>query len=148
MQHEATVKWRLEGDMPSGRYSRAHTVSFDGGVTVAGSPSTDIVPEPYADASAVDPEEMFVAALSSCHMLWFLDLSRRAGWVANSYRDHAVGVMTKNEAGAQWISRATLSPEIDWADPAPDAAEVDRLHDEAHHACFIANSTKTEIVIA
>lgn len=148
MKHEATVEWRLEGDMPSGRYSRAHSVSFDGGAVVAGSPSPDIVPAPYSDASAVDPEEMFVAALSSCHMLWFLDLSRRAGWVINSYRDHVVGEMTKNEAGALWISRATLSPEIDWANPAPDAAEVKRLHDEAHHACFIANSSKTEIVIA
>lgn len=148
MKHEATIEWTLEGDMPSGRYSRTHSISFDGGAVVAGSPSPDIVPAPYSDAYAVDPEEMFVAALSSCHMLWFLDLARRAGWVINRYRDHVVGEMTKNDTGALWISRAVLSPEIDWAEPAPGVAEVKRLHDAAHHACFIANSAKTEIVIA
>ena len=77
MKHEAWVSWRLEGDMPSGRYSRAHTLRFDGGAEIAGSPSPDIVPAPYSDASAVDPEEAFVGAISSCHMLWFLDLARR-----------------------------------------------------------------------
>lgn len=146
MQHEAWVTWELSGDMPSGRYSRTHEVRFDGGVTIPGSPSTDIVPPPWSDPAAVDPEEAFVASISSCHMLWFLDLARRDGFVAERYADHAVGVMTKNEAGALWVSRVVLKPVITWA-KGPDAAGEAALHDKAHHACFIANSVKTEISV-
>ena len=146
MKHEAWVSWRLEGDMPSGRYSRAHRLRFDGGAEVTGSPSPDIVPAPWSDAAAVDPEEGFVAAISSCHMLWFLDLARRDGFVAESYDDHAVGQMTKNPAGEMWISRVALRPAVVWA-KGPDAAGEALLHDKAHHACFIANSVKTEIVV-
>ena len=147
MEHLATTSWRLEGDMPSGRYSRRFETRFDGGAVVAGAPSPDIVPPPWTDVAAVDPEEMFVAAISSCHMLWFLDFARREGLTALSYDDPAVGVMTKNEAGALWVSKVTLRPSITWRDEAPDAAAIAALHDKAHHACFIANSTKTEIVV-
>ncbi|MEM8752793.1 MAG: OsmC family protein [Pseudomonadota bacterium] len=146
MKHEAWIDWRLEGDMPSGRYSRAHRIRFDGGAEMAGSPSPDIVPAPWSDEAAVDPEEAFVAAISACHMLWFLDLARRDGWTANAYSDHAIGEMTKTEAGALWISRVALRPAIDWAS-GPDAAGEAALHERAHHACFIANSVKTEIVV-
>lgn len=146
MKHEAWVSWTLEGDMPSGRYSRAHTLRFDGGATLSGSPSPDIVPAPYSDAAAVDPEESFVASVSACHMLWFLDLARRDGWTIASYDDHAVAEMTKNEAGALWVSRIALRPKIVWAE-GPDEAGEAALHDKAHHACFIANSVKTEIVV-
>ena len=79
--------------MPSGRYSSAHTLRFDGGAEIAGSPSPDIVPAPWSDATAVDPEEAFVGAISSCHMLWFLDLACRDGWVIETYEDHALGQM-------------------------------------------------------
>ena len=147
MKHEATTSWRLQGDMPSGRYSRAYETQFDGGAVIAGAPSPDIVPPPWTDVAAVDPEEMFVAAISSCHMLWFLDLARRDGLTALSYDDPAVGVMTKNDAGALWVSKVTLRPAIVWADAEPDADIIADLHDRAHHACFIANSTKTEIVV-
>ena len=146
MKHEAWVSWKLEGDMPSGRYSRAHTLRFDGGAEVAGSPSPDIVPAPYSDAAAIDPEESFVGAVSSCHMLWFLDLARRDGWTVERYDDHAVGAMTKNDAGVLWVSRIALRPKIVWTN-GPDAAGEAALHDRAHHACFIANSVKTEIVV-
>ncbi len=132
--------------MPSGRYSRAHTLRFDGGAEIAGSPSPDIVPLPYSDAAAVDPEEAFVGAISSCHMLWFLDLARRDGWVIETYEDHAVGQMTKNDAGAFWVSRVALRPVITWS-KGPDAEGEAALHKKAHHACFIANSVKTEIVV-
>ncbi len=132
--------------MPSGRYSRAHTLRFDGGAEIAGSPSPDIVPAPFSDAAAVDPEEAFVGAISSCHMLWFLDLARRDGWVIETYEDHALGQMTKNDAGALWVSRVALRPEITWS-KGPDATGEAALHDKAHHACFIANSVKTEIVV-
>jgi organic hydroperoxide reductase OsmC/OhrA len=147
MKHEATTSWRLEGDMPSGRYSRAYETRFDGGAVVAGAPSPDIVPPPWTDVTAVDPEEMFVAAISSCHMLWFLDYARRAKLTVLTYDDPAVGVMTKNDAGALWVSKVTLSPTIVWDGEAPDATAIAALHDKAHHACFIANSTKTEIVV-
>ena len=92
MKHEAWVSWRLEGDMPSGRYSSAHTLRFDGGAEIAGSPSPDIVPAPWSDATAVDPEEAFVGAISSCHMLWFLDLACRDGWVIETYEDHRMAM--------------------------------------------------------
>lgn len=132
--------------MQSGRYSRAHELRFDGGITIAGSPSADIVPPPWSVAAAVDPEEAFVASISACHMLWFLDLARRDGFVLERYDDHAVGEMTKNEAGALWVSKVVLRPAITWAQ-GPDAAGEAALHDKAHHACFIANSVKTDITV-
>lgn len=146
MKHEARVTWRLDGDMPSGRYSRAHEWRFDGGAVVPGAPSPDIVPPPWTDPAAVDPEEAFVASVSSCHMLWFLDFARRAGLVVEAYEDDAVGEMTKNEDGNLWISRVALRPRVTWA-KGPDAGGEAALHQKAHHACFIANSVKTEIVV-
>lgn len=132
--------------MPSGRYSRAHVLRFDGGAEVAASPSPDIVPAPWSDAAGVDPEEAFVAAVASCHMLWFLDLARRDGFAAERYTDHAIGRMTKNAAGALWISRIALRPRTIWTS-GPDAGDEADLHARAHQACFIANSVKTEIVV-
>lgn len=146
MKHEARVKWALEGDMRSGRYSRAHELHFDGGAVVAGSPSPGIVPAPWSDPAAVDPEEAFVASIAACHMLWFLDLARREGFAATAYEDAASGVMEKNAAGALWISRVTLRPRVTWAE-GPDAAVEAALHEAAHHTCFIANSVKTEITV-
>lgn len=146
MQHQAWVSWALSGDMASGRYSRAHQVRFDGGVVIAGSPSTDIVPQPWSDPAAVDPEETFVASISSCHMLWFLDLARRDGFIAATYEDHVVGEMTKNDAGALWVSRVVLRPNVTWT-VVPDRSAESALHEKAHHACFIANSVKTEIIV-
>lgn len=146
MKHEARVSWRLEGEMPSGRYSRRHEIAFDGGAFVPGSPSPDIVPAPWSDPAAVDPEEMFVASVASCHMLWFLDFARRGGWTVETYVDDAVGEMTKNEAGALWISRIALRPRIVWVN-GPDAAGEAALHEKAHHACFIANSIRTEVAV-
>ena len=147
MKHEAKTRWRLDGDMPSGRYSRAYETRFDGGAVIPGGPSPDLVPPPWTDPGAVDPEEMFVAALSSCHMLWFLDFARRDGLTALTYEDDAEGVMTRNDAGALWVSHVTLRPKITWQGRAPDAEAIAALHERAHHACFIANSTRTEIAI-
>ncbi|MEX2519944.1 MAG: OsmC family protein [Paracoccaceae bacterium] len=146
MKHDAKVVWRLEGDMPSGRYSRAHELHFDGGAVVAGSPSPEIVPAPWSNPAGVDPEEAFVAAIAACHMLWFLNLARNKGHTALSYEDAAEGEMTKNDAGALWISSVRLRPRIVWAE-GPDSAGEAALHEAAHHACFIANSVRTEITI-
>lgn len=146
MKHEARVTWVLEGDMPSGRYSRAHHLHFDGGAVVAGSPSPGIVPPPWSDPAGVDPEEAFIASIAACHMLWFLDLARREGFTAASYEDQASGEMTKNGVGALWVSRVVLRPRTIWEN-GPDQAKEAALHEAAHHACFIANSVKTEITI-
>src|SRR3954471_22758025 len=106
-EHRATIEWTTEvapGDFLRGRYSREHRWRFDGGAVVAGSSSPSVVPLPWSNASCVDPEEALVASLSSCHMLTFLYLAAKAGFVVGSYRDDAVGVMTKNEHGRAWIS--------------------------------------------
>lgn len=146
MIHEAKVIWRLEGDMPSGRYSRVHEIHFDGGAVMPGSPAAGIVPPPWSDPAGVDPEEAFVGAIASCHMLWFLDFARREGYAATAYEDRATGRMTKNDAGALWISHVELNPRVEWV-KGPDAAGEAALHDKAHHACFIANSVRTGIKV-
>jgi len=151
-EHRATIEWTSSaapGDFVKGRYSREHRWTFDGGVIVEASPSPSVVPAPWSNAKHVDPEESFVASISSCHMLTFLFVAAKAGFVVTHYRDAAVGVMTKTAGGVAWISRVTLAPEITYAgdkQPAPD--EVARLHHAAHEGCFIANSVKTEIVVA
>ena len=145
--HTATIDWALEpgADFARGRYSRAHRLSFDGGVTALASASPSVVPLPWSDPAGVDPEELFVAALSSCHMLTLLDLARRAGFRISRYTDQAEGLMTKNDQGAHWVSTVTLRPDIVFDGTGPDAAALDALHDAAHHACFIANSVRTAV---
>jgi len=110
-QHHATIRWANAGsEFLGGRYLRAHTWSFDGGLTVPGSSSPSVVPAPLSDPAAVDPEEAFVAALSSCHMLTFLHVARRAGFAIESYEDAAVGDMAKNERGVPFVKVVTLNP--------------------------------------
>jgi len=141
----ATVDWsRDEGDFLAGRYTRLHAVTFDGGVTVAGSASPHNVPLPYAVEAAVDPEELFVASLSTCHMLWVLDFARRAGLIVEAYVDPAEGVMGKDGDGKIAMLSVTLKPRITLADPSR-AGELAHIHHQAHEACFIANSVKTEV---
>ena len=147
-RHVAEIDWRSDGAFTSGTYSRRHEIRFDGGAIVAGSSSPDVVPPPMSDPAGVDPEEALVASAASCHMLWFLDLARRAGLDVASYRDRAEGEMGRNAAGKIAIVRITLRPDIAFAGAAPDPAEVERLHHEAHERCFIANSLNGEIVIA
>lgn len=147
--HNATIRWFASPgeDFAKGRYSRAHSWSFDGGTIVPASASPHIVPMPWADAAAVDPEEAFVASLSSCHMLFFLDFARRAGVIVISYEDEADGVMEKGADGRVRITKVTLRPQIVFGGDVPDAAAIDALHHKAHEACFIANSVTAEIVI-
>jgi organic hydroperoxide reductase OsmC/OhrA len=151
-EHRATIEWSLAvppADFLKGKYSREHAWTFDGGAIVMASGSPSIIPAPWANPAHVDPEEAFVAALSSCHMLTFVHVAFKAGLVVEHYRDEAVGVMTKNAQGKPWISRVTLSPKIRWGEPRmPSAEELDRLHHEAHAGCFIANSVMTEVVVA
>lgn len=145
--YTATIAWQRAGQpFTDRRYSRAHQWRFDGGLTVPGSSSPSVVPLPMSDASAVDPEEAFVAALSSCHLLWFLDLACRAGWVVDDYHDAAAGVLAKDAQGRLAMTEVTLRPAVRFAGARqPDAAEIRRLHHAAHEACFIANSVRTEV---
>ena len=148
MLSTARIAWTCgDGDFLSGRYSRAHTLTFDGGVTVAGSSSPAVVPLPMSVEAAVDPEEMFVASLSACHMLWFLDFARRIGADVASYTDEASGELIKEADGRTWVSKVTLRPDARFAAPV-SPERLEDLHHQAHLACFIANSVKTDIVIA
>ena len=144
--HFASARWQ-RGDQPFSdrRYSRHHELHFDGGAVVPASSSPHSVRVPFSDPAAVDPEEAFVAALSSCHLLWFLDIACRAGWVVDDYRDDAVGTMAKDERGRTAITVVTLRPAVRFGgDRRPDAAEIARLHHAAHEECFIANSVRSE----
>jgi organic hydroperoxide reductase OsmC/OhrA len=148
--YTATVRWSRSGedDFARGQYSRAHEWAFDGGLTVRASPSPHIVPAPWSDAHGVDPEEAFVASLSSCHMLFFVDFARRAGFVVDSYVDEAEGVLEKRADGKMWMSRVTLRPRVDYSgEKRPTDAQIADLHHRAHDACFIANSVTTEVTV-
>jgi len=147
--YTATIRWTRtdEGDFTKGQYSRAHQWAFDGGAVVPASPSPHIVPAPWNDPAGVDPEEAFVASLSSCHMLFFLEFSRRAGLVIDSYADEAEGVLDKRPDGKMAMTRVTLRPRVTWADQQPDEAALADLHHRAHEACFIANSVTTEVTV-
>ena len=148
-EYKAIIKWqRTSPDFLKGRYSREHTWTFDGGVTIPASPSPSVVPAPYSNPANVDPEEAFVASVSSCHMLTFLHVASRQGFQIDSYEDESVGVLTKNENGVPWVSRVTLTPKISYSgSKLPTPADVEKLHHLAHEQCFIANSIKTEVVV-
>lgn len=147
-QYTSTVLWQRDNaPFTNHRYSRRHSLHFDGGAVVPGSSSPHVVPLPYSDPAGVDPEEAFVASLSSCHMLWFLDIAARAAWVVDEYRDAAVGTMARNDQGQLAMTRVVLHPAVRFApehSPTPD--ELRDLHHRAHAACYIANSVKTEVL--
>jgi organic hydroperoxide reductase OsmC/OhrA len=147
--HRATVDWTLgEGDFAKGRYSRLHTLGFEGGISVPGSASPAVVPAPWSSGEAVDPEAAFTAALSACHMLTFLDLARGAGFAISAYRDEAEGTLARVARGKLAVTRVVLRPVIVWAgDKRPSPEELAALHHEAHELCFIANSVTTEVVV-
>lgn len=146
--YTATIVWQRDAHaFVDHRYSRRHSWQFDGGVSVPASSSPQIVPLPMSDAAAVDPEEAFVAALSSCHMLWFLDIAARAGWVVDQYRDEATGVLARDTQGLLAMTRVTLRPRVRFAaEHAPSVEAHLGLHHQAHASCFIANSVKTEVL--
>jgi organic hydroperoxide reductase OsmC/OhrA len=147
-EHRATVEWKAAGGaFTENRYSRAHRLLFDGGAEVLASASPQVVPEPMSDPAGVDPEEMLVASVSSCHMLWFLDLARQAGLDVAAYRDQASGTLGRDADRRLAVTRIVLRPYVECAGDPPDAATLERLHHEAHERCFIASSLKTEILV-
>jgi organic hydroperoxide reductase OsmC/OhrA len=148
--YTATIIWkRGQQAFTDGKYSREHLVSFDGGASIAGSSSPHVVRVPLSREDAADPEEMLVASLSACHMLFFLDFARRAGFTIDSYEDAAEGVMGKDERGRVAMTNVRLKPNIVWSgEKRPSAAEIDDLHHKSHEACFIANSFRGEVEVA
>jgi len=143
----AKVIWkRGEQDFAGNRYSRAHVWEFDGGARVPASSSPDVVPVPMSVEANVDPEEAFVASLSSCHMLFFLYLAAKQGFIIDEYVDDAVGTMEKNAEGAMAMTRVRLRPSIVYSGGrTPSREELEELHHRAHGLCFIANSVKSEV---
>jgi organic hydroperoxide reductase OsmC/OhrA len=147
--YRATADWSLADgeDFPTGRYSRGHSVVFGSGHEAPGTASPHVVGNKWSVPGAVDPEEMLVGAINTCHMLSFLHVAREAGFTVVRYRDEAVGVMEKNAAGEMWVSKVTLHPEITYAGAQPSAEQREHMHHKAHEVCFIANSVKTEILV-
>ncbi|ACK69781.1 OsmC family protein [Gloeothece citriformis PCC 7424] len=148
-QHLATIQWkRNQAVFTDKRYSREHIWCFEGGAKVYASSSPDVVPIPYSNPTYVDPEGAFVASLSSCHMLWFLSCAAAKKFIVDSYLDHAVGLLAKNEQGKLAITVVRLRPQITFVgDNLPTPQQIEQLHHEAHQNCFLANSVKTEVII-
>ena len=146
--YTADIDWKLADgeDFAKGRYSRGHTLSFDGGTVVPASASPHVVGK-WAVKAAVDPEEMLVAALSNCHMLSFLHVARLAGFTVAAYRDHAEGVMEEIAPGKHAMTKVVLHPQIEWIGEAPEQTKLEHMHHEAHEVCFIANSVKTQVTV-
>jgi organic hydroperoxide reductase OsmC/OhrA len=146
-EYRARVEWSRDGAVfRDNRYSRGHRWLFDGGIEVPASSSPHVVPLPMSVEAAVDPEEAFVASLSSCHMLWFLSLAAKRGFVVERYRDEAIGTLAKDASGKLAMTRVTLRPDIRFGgDTTPTPAETVGLHQEAHESCFIARSVKTDV---
>ncbi len=148
-EYTAKILWNRapHEDFLRNCYSRRHEMHFDGGAVVAGSSSPHSVPLPMSDASAVDPEEAFVASLSSCHMLWFLAVAAKRKFCVDRYFDAAVGVMEENAQGKVAVTRVTLRPEVVFSgERLPTRGDIEQLHHAAHDECYIANSVKTEVV--
>jgi len=149
--HLATVTWSLAEtayDFLKRRYSRLHTLTFEGGAKVTGSPATSVVPAPWSSPAGVDPESAFTASLSACHMLWFLDHAARAGFAVASYADRAEGTLGRVGTAKYAMTRVALRPRIVFAGEArPTPEDIARLHEAAHADCFIANSVTTEVVV-
>jgi organic hydroperoxide reductase OsmC/OhrA len=142
----ATVEWkRRSDDFLSRKYSRAHEWKFEGGVTVPASSSPHIVPIPMSVADNVDPEEAFVASLSSCHMLFFLDFASRKKWIVDQYTDNAIGTLEKGPNGKQMMTEVVLRPTVTFVGERPNADALKALHHQSHEACFIANSVLTNV---
>jgi organic hydroperoxide reductase OsmC/OhrA len=148
-EYVATIHWqRGTQAFTDKQYSRGHEWQFDGGLKIPASASPDIVPLPMSVAESVDPEEAFVASLSSCHMLFFLHIAATSGFVVDEYTDNAVGYMEKNAEGKVVITKVLLRPKATYSgEQIPDREQVEKIHHVSHEECFIANSVKTEVTI-
>ena len=147
--YTAKITWKSDSpeSFTKNQYTRGHTWLFDGGIVVPASSSPHAVRVPFSVEEAVDPEEALVAAASSCHLLSFLWVASKKGFIVESYEDDAVGEMTKNDAGKEWVSKITLNPTIVWIGTAPSEEDLAEMHHAAHEGCYIANSIRSEVVV-
>ena len=145
--YRATVEWSLEGEFKYATYSRAHAIDFGNGVRLAGNAGQGNVPRTVPWTPGADPEQQFVASLSTCHMLWFLHLAHDAKFVVERYRDEASGVLAKNAEGRMAMTTVTLRPAVRFAGAAPTPEQFAQLHHRTHERCFIANSVKSEVIV-
>ncbi|WP_047049570.1 OsmC family protein [Vibrio mexicanus] len=148
-EHFAKISWKRKPTetFSDNQYSREHTWEFDGGAIVPASPSPHVVPVPLSVEANVDPEEAYIAALSSCHMLVFLAIAAKRKYVIDSYEDEAVGILGENDEGKTSVTKVTLRPKIVFAgERQPTTEQLEKLHHLSHENCFIANSVKTEVV--
>ncbi len=147
-QYSATVAWQRQAGEAfiDNQYSRGHHWLFDGGLRVAASSSPHIVPLPYSVAENVDPEEAFIAALSSCHMLFFLSIAAKKRFLVEAYTDNAIGIMGPNASGRQAMTQVTLRPKVSFSgEREPSLQQLEKMHHQAHQQCFIANSVTTKV---
>ena len=145
--YHASIAWHRAGaKFTDNRYRRLHTWTFDEGLEVPASASPHSVPLPLSEARAVDPEEALVAAVSSCHMLWFLSIAAKRGFVVERYADTPVGTLGRNAKGKDVITVITLRPDISFAgETRPTADDIAAVHHEAHEVCCLANSVTAEV---
>ena len=148
-EYQVTVRWQRQAKetFTNNKYSRAHEWIFDGGAVVPASSAHQIVPLPYSVAENVDPEEAFVASLSSCHMLFFLSIAAKNKFVVDQYSDDAIGILAKNEAGQQAMTEVRLRPKISFSGEEPSTEQMEKFHHLSHELCFIANSVKTKVTV-
>ena len=144
-EHCVTLNWNRESeDFTYKNYNRSHEWDFGHGTVVKASAAKDYL----GDEELVDPEQSFVASLSACHMLTFLAIASQKKFVVDSYKDDAVGILAKNEQGKMAITEVKLHPHIVFSgDNQPSADDLAKLHDAAHHNCFIANSVTTKVTV-
>lgn len=145
--YRATVEWQLEGEFKYATYSRGHSIDFGHGIRLPGNAGPGNVPKTVHWTPGADPEQQFVASLSTCHMLWFLHLAHDAKFVVARYRDEASGVLAKNAEGRMAMTQVTLRPAVTFAGAKPAPEQFAQLHHRTHERCFIANSVKTEVLI-
>ena len=145
--HRASVEWNRNGhSFELDKYSRAHRIEFEPSLVLDGNAARANMPPGAPHSPGADPEELFVAAISACHMLWFVSLAAGRKLIVNRYRDEAEGVLEKNAEGRMAVTRVTLRPAVEFEAP-PSTKALAELHHKAHEKCFIANSVKTEILI-
>ena len=144
-EHKANVQWaRGKNEFNHESYNRDHAVTYESGIEIKASAA----PAFHGNPDYVDPEEALVGALSSCHMLTFLAIAAKKRLTVESYEDDAVGFLEKNGDGRMAVTRATLRPKVVWGgDKTPTSEEIEKIHEKAHQACFIANSVLTAVTI-
>lgn len=138
------LKWNRDGEFAFEKFSRKHQLNFSGSQSLLNSAA----PEYFGDEDTANPEELLASALASCHMLTFLAIACKSGYIIDNYSDHADAILDKNEEGKFYISEIFLHPSIAFSgEKIPSKDQLKTMHDKAHRNCFVANSLKTKVHI-